>query len=163
MKKLFQVNLKKMIGKKCWAANAGLGTGSMALLHIGNTIKREKPISNKHLSELSRNYHGEFNIHIYCCAWRLSKQNTVVCTWRNSQSEIGKLLRRLVGKRIVDVRINDIYDLRVKFEKGYTLYLFCEQVDAENYYIKTPKGLFTICERSRLSFSKPKPSAWTPV
>lgn len=156
MKALFQSNLKKMVGKKCWAANAGLGTGSMATIYIGDTIKRPRPIQNDHLSELSKNYEGEFIVHILCCAWRLSKQNMVFCTWRDSESRIGKLLKSLLGKKIIDIQIDDFYDLRVKFQKGHTLHLFCEQIDEENYAIKTPDGWFTADQGSKLSFSKPK-------
>ena len=156
MKKLFQENLKKMIGKKCWAIAAGPGTGSMAIIDIGDKIKMASSISNEHLSELSKHYEGEFNIHINCCAWRLSKQNTVVCTWNNSQSEIGRLLESLLEKKIIDIQIDDFYDLNVKFQQGFMLQLFCEQVDYENYSIKTPKGIFSVEKRNKLELCRPK-------
>ncbi|WP_237067924.1 hypothetical protein [Microbulbifer guangxiensis] len=57
--------VSQIVGKRVWGARPG--HGSFLTLEFGTQVKK-RPFPS-----------GEWHLWIYCCAWKLSKNNTLVC------------------------------------------------------------------------------------
>lgn len=146
--------VKRLVGLECWGVVAGVGNGSMATFHLGSQIERRSYLRNPKLSESLRNYQGQYCLFIEGCSWRLSNQNSVICTWRDPEEVIGRQTGRMSGCHVTAARVqSESYDLSVVFDKRYFLELFCDQTrsnDMDNYSLRSPRGWLSVSPGSRL-------------
>lgn len=136
-------------GKSCWSIIAGVG--SILELGFGDKKKRKQPLKNATLTDEQGHFAPEFSLLIYC-AWRLSRYETIMCGWRdsdefNTNTKIGFDL--LKNKKVTDVKlVGDFFDLNIYFEDGIVMQLFCDQTNNydsdENYTLFTDSGNCTV-------------------
>jgi hypothetical protein len=98
----------KIIGKEVTKTIAGGSNGSTIILEIG---------------------HNEYCLFIYC-VWRLELDYKALTGWNESSNpdngNLTKQIRSLASDRIKDIQMSDFFDLRVKFESGKVLTIFCD-------------------------------------
>lgn len=150
--------VRRLIGRRCWAAIAGESTDSSVLLEFESKLPRMVPIVNPHLSEDERYHEGEISLYIDC-AWRLDSETNVLCGSTDSPAKGGAMLAglsRLVDREIESAQIEPpAFDLTLKFGGGPTLKVFCEETnlenDYDNYWLKVkPEGFFIVGPRGQL-------------
>ena len=128
----------------------------MMTIQLGKPVKRGGPVKNEHLSNLLRNYRGEYCVFVQGCAWRLDRKETVVCGWHEEEAVIRQMMSALAGRRLAAVEIcNQALDLNLAFSGGYVLRLFCDQTadELDNYAIRFPDRWYSVRARSELSMS----------
>jgi hypothetical protein len=136
--------IDKIKGEVCWLALAGNGNGSMVTLHFGEKIERKQNYSDqKETISLSNRYKGQYCIFIKGCSWRLELEGKMLVSWRDAEEKMTRFLKSLEGLRVSDILvINMMGDLRLAFDTGYILTLFCDQTDGadsmENYSVRIP-------------------------
>lgn len=119
--KNLKIALNNIVGQKVLKINLGENTGSIINLEFGEELK----IVKKGKYEF---WEGEFSLMIYC-AWRLSKLESVLTSWQESNSIDGVMVRGLDGlklKRVLSVEISNFYDLFVRFEDDIELHVFTD-------------------------------------
>lgn len=142
-------------GKNCWSVVAGSGTGSRVSLGFGAKISRKRPLSNPNLTPEQRAYDAEYKIFIEC-VWRLDDQLGVVCgAWDDNQSggPMQSGLALLIDHRVTSVELRRPgLDLRLSFDHGLELALFCDQVNEvdgnDNYSLFLPRFIVGVETRS---------------
>jgi hypothetical protein len=132
----FATQLAGLTGKKCWSFIGGPGTGSMISLDFGEKILRECPVRNSTLTEEQRNYTGEFHFFLQSCGWRIDDDAAVVCsstTMNKLDGAFGNGLRLILNRRVEKIVVSHPgWDLRIEFEGGKVLTVFCDQANAED-------------------------------
>lgn len=67
------------------------------------------------------------------CAWRLTTEERVLCTWNDPNDESGTMLRALdllINQMVLAVSVlPPTYDLVLEFPHGIRLSVFCDQSD----------------------------------
>ena len=145
--------------QKCWKVILGEGTGSVVNLGFGEKIRRIRPSINHTLSLEDRIYEAPLHIYIKC-AWRLTKQNQIISSWRDC-ANIERLRSELLSE-IVNLQLKDFIirsparDLSLFFENEVVVDVFCDHTNSDeaqdNYVVFVPqktvvvglKGLITI-------------------
>jgi hypothetical protein len=153
----FKKRLTQLIGAKCLGVIAGTGSGSMMTVELGKPVKRGGPVKNEYLSDLLRNYRGEYCVFAQGCAWRLDRKQKVVCGWHEEEAVIRRSMSALAGRRLVAIEIcNPALDLNLFFSGGYVLRLFCDQTmsESDNYAIRFPDCWYSVGPRSELAMSQ---------
>ena len=135
--KVLRDHLAKLVGQRCWTVIGGRGNGSRVTIDFGQMISKPP------------RYEREFLIFILGCSWRFEHSDKTVCTWRDSEKKIALRMRDCEGLRILKINITGpSNDLRVEFDKGYSLFLFCDQSEdadpMENYSIRFHQEWFTV-------------------
>jgi len=156
-------SVQMLAGKKCWSFKAGKGTGSHVNLDFGKKLLRNQAIQNRHLSKEQRLFAGEMGIFIQC-SWRLDAADTVICGSKNNNSNNGlmrKGLRRILDRKVLSVELfRPAYDLNIIFNNKVTLKIFCDETERiepfNNYSIFTPKIIYTVGNKSKLTIEKRK-------
>ena len=132
--------------RRCWAAIAGPGTGSIVDFLFGEKVARDKPLQNASLPSEVQSYDSEFGLLVQC-SWRLSFQGQLVCSSSWSDNRIdGPLLRGLanvVNQKVVSIELNrESCDLKLVFENEYMLWVFndlpCEDDEEFAFLIRSP-------------------------
>ncbi len=127
--------IQLIIGKKCWSCIAGRGTGSMVLIKFGEKIPRIRPVNNPYLSADDQQYEGEYSIRIEGAAWRLRSPNSIICGWRDSNSNGGPMvlgLKQLTGEIVTSANIEDgSFDINLTFSCGLRLQIFCDETNQQ--------------------------------
>lgn len=115
-------------GKECWYVSSGGAVGPAFALAFGKKIRRRTKLENKAHSKDYQQYEGEANLYIWC-TWRLDSVDRPLTGSDDSEKRIGRELARLVGKKMVDVRIDRPgWDLHIRFDDELTLHVFCDHV-----------------------------------
>lgn len=82
------------------------------------------------------------------CSWRLDSPSEVLCGIGSSREEMGEGLQKIVGQAIRAIDVSPGLDLRVHFENGLKLSVFCDHVNEvslwDNYLIEEPGGSFIV-------------------
>jgi hypothetical protein len=164
LKDKFNRSLAKTESTKCWSIVAGKGAGSVINIGFGGKIKRDKPLSNPALGEQDKLFEAEFSLLVYC-AWRLSNDVSIICSWRDDNSPNGPMLKGLSilqNKKVVGVSLDmDMLDLTLIFEDGLRLDIFCDQTNTDesdqNYIFYTSQMIFTAGIPNNLSADERKP------
>lgn len=161
-----ETELSKLIDLDCWGIIAGAGTGSMITLDFGEHIRFDPPLRNQRISSELRNFHGEYSIFVEGCAWRLEKEEVIVCGSRDDEEFLGvELERSLVGSKLTSAKLSNwAFDLDLSFHGGYVLRLFCDQTSTSdglnNYSVRSPSGWITVGPKSKLVMeAAPGPAA----
>ena len=155
----FRTAMAELVGKECWSVIAGSGTGSIVTLNFGERIPVKRWLSNETLSSDSRRFEGEYALYIEC-GWRVRSPQGMICSWSSDNAANGPMLtglQQLEGGTTSVVEISEeTYDLRVEFEDGLSLDVFCDQVDTDpeasvdNYSLFTTDSILIVGPRSRL-------------
>lgn len=98
------------------------------------------------------------------CAWRVDDGEGVLCgSWDENELDGPKFhtLRRLEGKRIVDVRVDvPTWDLTLRLEGGLRVQVFCDMVNetdlADNYIFYVDLGCWVVGCKSTLAWESRK-------
>ncbi len=148
----FNHALQRLVGELCWSVVAGELTGSMASLDFGKRVPRPQPLRNRHLTRAQWQFEGEFDLFVEGCAWRLQSERNVLCSSMSDNANDGPMVRGL--EELTDRRVETValdfpgYDLRLGFEDGLELLLFCDQADpegeADNYSFFTPQMAWSV-------------------
>lgn len=124
-------------GKLCKTFIAGPGTGSMIDIQFGELLRREKPSKNNKLTDLQRNFQGEFCIFIQQANWIVKKNEKQICDNYDSNNIGGMMLKglsELVNKRVVDSQLFEPdLSFQLSFEDGLEFHLTCVQ-DPDPYF-----------------------------
>jgi hypothetical protein len=90
---------------------------------------------------------GTMNL-IIGCSWRLDSASEVLCGIGMSHEEIHRGLDQMVGNVIRAIDVSPEMDLRVYFESGLKLSIFCDHVNEvsmwDNYLVEGPWGSFIV-------------------
>ena len=131
----FQAALSRLVGKRCWNAIAGRGTGSHFILDFGEKVPRDQRLENPSLTATERRFRGEVSLFVEC-AWRLDSSKEVICGWGDSNAPGGAMvrgLRSLVGRRVSGVSVeHPARDLEVHFD-DMVLRMFCERTSQADH------------------------------
>ena len=130
--------LDALIGKKCWAAIAGDGTGSMVSFNFGEKIRRERPLRNLKLPLEVREFDAEYIVFVEGGArWMVENNGTMICTSDDSNEDGGAMLTGLsllVGKAIVSTKGSEnLLDLELLFEEGLCFQMTCRAEGMTGY------------------------------
>lgn len=62
------------------------------------------------------------------CAWRLSQNGVVLGTWNDEldEEELNPPVVRLEGVAVTGVEVNELFDLKITFDKDYRLDVFAD-------------------------------------
>ena len=161
---VFKESLAKIQGVACWSVVAGKGTGSVINIGFGGKIKRDKPLLNRTLGEEERHFEAEYSLLVYC-AWRLSHNGSVQCSWRDDNGHDGPMLKGLSllkSSKLTAAQFEaDSFDLTFMFENGLRLDIFCDHSDPDeaeqNYILYTPQKAFIVGVPSQLVVEERKP------
>lgn len=144
----FKQVLHALNGLECWSITAGIGTGTVLLMSFGKRIPQKKPIDNSCLTEEQRNFEGEYKLFV-TSFWRIDSLSEVVrgCLDESEGYEVGgptlSALDRITNQIVTQVVCDEpSLDLKIKFENGLWLNVFClephnEDSDryTENYHL----------------------------
>ena len=137
--------------QRCWGVVAGSGTGSIFTLYLGGKIPRESPLSNQHLSNDVRSFDAEFMLMVWS-SWLLDRSNKEICSSESDNSNFGIMvegLKRLCGRKILDVEYIQAQGMYLCFEDDYYLSIFFDALeiygsDGENFTIFTPDEIVSV-------------------
>lgn len=139
------------------------GHGSIVTIEFGTPIPRQTPIHNPHLSEAQQTTVGSYQLFVEC-AWRLDSEDAVLAG--GYDDEVGRTiavagLAPLLGRPVVAVTLRrPALDLRIAFDGGLVLWLFCDHTDPSqdsNYSYGTPELLYAVGARGTLEISAREP------
>jgi hypothetical protein len=148
--------LRALIGKRCWAIDAGRRTGSAYSLDLGAKIPRGVPLVHPSIDVDVREFEPEASVFAQACAWRLHDGDAVVATCADENAfggpiEIG--LRRLVGGVITETNVSiPGWDLRLDWDTGMILCLFpttSSREDETDYQITAANELVAVGRGAR--------------
>ena len=148
--------IKQLSGRRCRAVVFGAGTGTVVGFGFGKRQRRVKPLSNPRLSEVDRKFASELELTVYC-AWRLCRENRVVCGWRDSSDQsTAEELEELIGKKVVRALVQSgTYDLEIEFEGNEKFQLFCDVTNDDesddNYLFATSKAIGSVGVKSKVA------------
>ena len=130
--------LDALIGKKCWAAVAGDGTGSMVSFNFGEKIRRERPLRNLKLPSDVREFDSEYIVFVRGGArWVVEDNGSLICSSDDSNEDGGVMLTGLsllVGKAIVSTKGSEnLLDLELLFEEGLCFQMTCRAEGMTGY------------------------------
>lgn len=126
----------------------------MMTIEIGNPIKRDGPIKNENVSEMLRNFHGEYCVFVEGCAWRLDDNETMICGWGEEPGKIREKICILAGCKLTGIEVSSwAFDLNLSFDHRYTLRLFCDRTEGtlDNYSIRFPSGWYAVQPGGKLA------------
>lgn len=120
--------LSPILGKKAWGAV--LGVGSFLTIEFGNPIKRE--ISSNRL-------HGEWNVWLYGCGWRIEQENMILVGSEDRREKIASAVEEINGLRLLDVNLaGPAYDTTFLFENEVrikTFQMYTEEMESWYFYL----------------------------
>lgn len=151
-------SLQELVGKRCWGAVAGEGTGSIVSLRFGGRTRRKNPLPNPFLSPEVRDYEADYSLLVHC-VWRLDARDRIVCGAWDSNEVGGPMSIGLTEVANHDVRrvTTDApsMDLALELDNDLTLKVFCDRINVDeaeiNYCFYTPTAVFTVGTRSCIS------------
>jgi hypothetical protein len=140
------------IGLVCESIIYGSGSGSRLVIKFGDKVARKKPLLNKFLSEIDREFEFTHAIFIKNASWRLLFNEIIVSSSsmdNSNNNECHQNLLRIKGSCIEKFIINSITkDCYIEFKNGFILEVFC-MVDYsegcaadENYSIRSVNQRF---------------------
>lgn len=146
-----------LIGKKCWGIIAGAGTGSNIVIDFGGKKRRKGLLKNDKLSDVQKEYEGEFSLYI-TCTWRLETEHKIICGSNDPNRDGGPMLKGL--KEIIDREVTSLdiitpsLDVSLNLSGGYKLKVFCDETNEEeafdNYSFFMPDIIFTVIYKGGL-------------
>lgn len=149
--------ISALVGRECWSAVAGAGTGSVVSLQFGEKVRRSQRFTNPYLSPEAQEFDGEYILFIEC-AWRLDSETAVVCSWTDDNSADGSMLaglRQLQGQKVTDYKLSTpAQDLDLEFEGGLIIHVFCDQSgtpDADNYAFIDQASIYVVESRGTIA------------
>lgn len=106
--------IRPMYGYSAW--DAKLGVGSFITMNFGSSIG---------LIGKSKRPRGEWYLWIYHCAWQFIEKGQAVVGSEDDQEALKSLIKKLEGKRIIDIEINrETFNTRFIFEDDICLSTF---------------------------------------
>ena len=152
--------LEPLVGTQCWDFTPGIG--SVLSLGFGRKIWRPKPLKAKHPEGAYGRYEPEFCLMLYYCAWRFRHGNAVIGGWTDMDCKhsTAQMERRVLGGKVESVAIAPMtHDLRVAFDQGVTLDVFCNQAQGEqgysdNYHFFGGQWIGAVGAKSVVSFER---------
>lgn len=151
----------KVRGSKCWSIIGGAGTGSVISLRFGEKVRMERPLRNPGLSMEERIFDGERSLIVYC-DWRLQTGNTILST-SQSITDGGDLatsaLDDVKNQLVSEIGFtSDVPDLRIRFESGITLSVFCDvnvgDLEDSNYVMFNPSTSVAVTSAGQLTVER---------
>ena len=149
--------LETIKGSPVWAAVAGPGTGSMVNLHIGQKIRLEKPVNNPNISQVAREFEGEWEVFIENAGWRLDNATGVLCSSKSDNSSSGEMvegLNQVLGACIDNIEMNfPGADLKLTFSNGMRLSIFSDCMDdsdGDNFTLFSQTEIYTVKPKGRV-------------
>ncbi len=143
----FRANLNLLVSKECWSFIAGPGTGSFVTLDFGPKVPRRTPLKNKTLTQEQREYRGEISLFVEC-SWRIDSGTEVVCSSQDDNEPGGEMLqglKLLTGEKVEEVNVfPPALDLVLKLTGGFSLRLFCDQTNEDNYSLFSQNSVFVV-------------------
>ena len=139
-----------LIGRRCWGVAAGAKTGSMFSLHLGEKVRRKRPLDNPALLDPLRTHEGEVILFVEC-RWSLTYKKKRLCTSASNNHADGEMvvgLRRLVGARVTNLTLSiPSNDLALHLTKDLTLSISARlgrTGGSDNYSLATPLGDYIV-------------------
>jgi len=128
--------LSDAVGKKCWHVTAGGITAPQFSVALGRKIRRDRPLRTPQGSKAFQFYEGEISFFIRC-SWRLESEKLVIASSDDAEKPVVLGLRRLAGKTLVDVKVEQpAWDLILGFSGGLRLHVFCDVTNNSAIYLK---------------------------
>lgn len=138
---------KNCLNKKIWAIQGDEdSTGSIFTFEVGEKINYFD-YNNEVKME------GQASFMIYS-SWRFRKNNILITSWKEKKLFDNENLLLIDNLKIIDVFMNDMFDLSVYFEKGYALDIFCddkiENYPHSNWFFRIDKTYYSFDENNKL-------------
>ncbi len=126
----------------------------MMTIELGGPIARGGPVKNNHITEVLRNFRGDYCVFVEGCAWRLDRNGAVICGWHEEEIVIRERVQVLAARKLIRAEVStSAFDLNLFFDHGYVLRLFCDQTvgTLDNYSIRFPSGWYSVQPQSKLA------------
>lgn len=125
--------LSEMIGKSC--CDIRIRHGNVFLLAMGDKIPYDNP-------RLKDRYHGEWDLMVEDCAWRVLRDGKFVCGSGDDLEVWDSRVQNLMSLKLKDIIQVSAVDISFLFDKGYEISIIgTSQVD--NYFtILCPNNFF---------------------
>lgn len=127
--------LANLLDKECWGIIAGPGTGSMVILQFGEKILLDRPVRNDKLSELNRNFTGEYRVFIEHAEWEIFESKESICDSTEDNTFGGAMLaglQKLCGKPVLDARVAlKSANFSLYFPGDLCLAVYCNDLDVK--------------------------------
>ena len=123
--------VQKLRGLKAWGSKAGGCTGSIFTLQFG-----------KMLADTPQ--WGDYSIMV-SCAWRITKETDVLCTWHeNPDAVLVPSLELLHGGEVRAAILSEWGDLRLELDNGFGLHVFADLPEKSdvNWFIGVSKKFY---------------------
>jgi hypothetical protein len=126
--------LKALVGKKPWRVSAG-GVGTIVTFEFGPRDPRQ--------STPGLAIHGEWQLWLYMCSWRIEHAGEVVVACEDDRDTIRRIFRQTLWTPIVELNLlRPALDLDVLFESKHRLRTFSvncsEDREFEQWILFTP-------------------------
>jgi len=136
----------------------------MATMDFGKRVPRPSPIRNPVLTREQREFEGEVTFFLQHAAWRIDRYERAICSSSDTNDLKGPMLRglrRLLNKRVASVAILGMAgDLRIEFEGGFRLLVFCIQTnaddDTDNYSVHDSERVVAMGPKGRVVVERKK-------
>lgn len=120
--------LYPILGKKAWGA--AIGVGSFLTIEFGGPIQKEVK---------SDRLHGEWNVWLYGCGWRIEQGDTILVGSEDQSEKIASVIEVINGLRLLDVTLNGpAYDTIFIFENDVrisTFQIYTEEMESWYFYL----------------------------
>lgn len=135
--------LAALVGKECWAAVAGNGTGSMVSFEFGEKIRRKRALSSPTLSPEVREFNSEFTVFVRGGAqWVLKRakgDESLICSNDSGNEAGGEMLSGLsllIGKKVSSTeRSEDFMELALNFDNSLVFQMTCIANGMDGYFL----------------------------
>ncbi|AFM40484.1 Protein of unknown function (DUF3027) [Desulfosporosinus acidiphilus SJ4] len=112
MKKDFPELLYQAVGLSC--CDASFSYGNVLCIGLGERVYYTHP-------SLRDVFRGEWDIRSYNSAWRLVKDNQIICGYYDLQEESGPKLELLIGHKLIDIKKISCLDVGFIFDDGFEI------------------------------------------
>jgi hypothetical protein len=121
-------------------------------------VARETLLRNENRTTQERQFDGEYSIFMEQASWRVDDGRQILYgAWGHFSDSGEEMLRHdLTGALIRRAQVRGPgMDVRLEFDNGLYLDIFCDAVDSEqlgNYTVFSPQGILVVDVRSKVSW-----------
>ena len=113
-------DIAAIVGNKAW--NAKIGHGSFITIEFG------RPLVSRNCES-----HGEWNLWVYMCSWRIEKDGNFLAGSGDSEENMTEAVKQIDGCRLTSFSVSSPFlDSILSFEQGIVLRLFSVYSDHDD-------------------------------
>lgn len=116
--------VEPILGQKPW--NVSLGNGSFLTMNFGREVSFKSKVDTK----------GEWYLWVYCCAWRLEKNDRVLAASEDSRSKLEAAIKTLEDLSVQSIELlKPAWDTVFTFDEGIILRLLTIHSEAYEHWM----------------------------